>query len=1108
VHRETYQVKSKRTRLWFMGRFYQEHGKPPGAQALQDAVGMLDAKALFAGEEHEVHVRVAEHEGAIYVDLANNAWEAVEITDEGWRVVSDPPVRFRRHKGMLELPHPVKGERVDALRRFINLKDDKDWMLLFAWLVQAFRPTGPYPVLILQGEQGSAKTTIARMLKAITDPSTAPVRTTPRGEHDLMIAANNSWVVALDNLSGLPPWLSDALCRLSTGGGFGTRTLYENDEETIFDATRPVILNGITDVATRADLLDRAIIVVLPAIPEEKRRPEAELWGEFEEALPEILGSLFDAVSTALRELPSVDLASLPRMADFAKWATAAESALGMEPGEFMEAYTGSRREINERALEADPVAVAVMKLMASRDEWVGTAMELLKELGKRVEDDVRKYKTWPKQPQYLSRHLKRLAPVLRTEGIEVEDLPRTGGERKKRLFKKRPVNDRHERHERHAGEKPDRKATSTDDADDDDVTLSADEGSEDRHSENTIEKPDSAGRDDDDAHDDEMQPSSKAPVITTEKDLQGLMSKLDEAKVVAFDSETTGLDSRRDRIRLLQIATEGGIWIIDCFSVNIKPLLEILKDKTLIVHNAMHDLVFLRQLGYVHQGRVVDTMILSRMAHAGERDEEGKRLEHSLEACCKRELDVTLDKSHQTDDWSGYLSEEMLAYAAEDARVLLPLYEALEETLLATDQEWVMEIDERALLAGIEMAHHGVPVDKDRWLEIIEEAGAGLEELRERLDGLVGNPPEEIKKRNAKNKNVPEERKDKWNWDSPDQIKAAAESIDLELEETNMPYLKRVDHKFAGALLAYREIKSGLSTYGEKFFEPTEEGREVYLDGRLYPAWGMCNADTGRMSCAEPNVQNIPSKSRLKKVRECVIAPKGCHLVAADYSQIELRIVAKIAGEEKMREAYRKGEDLHIATARSITGREEVTDEDRQLAKAVNFGLLYGQGANGLCNYAHDKYGVEMSLEEAAEYRKRWFETYPAIRAWHSREGANFNSGDDSASTLAGRLRKVRTFMEKVNHPVQGTGADGLKLAMALFHERLPGHLDAKLVISCHDELVVECLEEQAEEVARFLEEIMVAGMNEVVNPGLEADHPDWVPVEVEAEVVGSWGG
>jgi DNA polymerase-1 len=172
-----------------------------------------------------------------------------------------------------------------------------------------------------------------------------------------------------------------------------------------------------------------------------------------------------------------------------------------------------------------------------------------------------------------------------------------------------------------------------------------------------------------------------------------------------------------------------------------------------------------------------------------------------------------------------------------------------------------------------------------------------------------------------------------------------------------------------------------------------------------------------------------------------------------------------------------------------------------------VNFGLLYGQGAKGLQEYARNTYGVEMSLEDAREYRERFFEIYPAIRTWHRQEGIGFEAGEDSASTLTGRLRSVNNFREKVNHPVQGTGADGLKVAMALFNERLPEYLDAKLVIAVHDELVVESPEDQVEEVARFVEEVMVAGMNDVLNSGLNADHPDWVPVKVDVEAVDSWG-
>src|SRR5215213_1483583 len=201
---------------------------------------------------------------------------------------------------MLALPVPEKAVGAERLlRAFLNIREDDhdSWYLLLAWLVQTRRPQGKFPILILQGEQGSAKSTVERLLRALVDPSIAPLRTTPRNEQDLIIAATNSWCVAFDNISNLPPWTSDALCRLSTGGGFSARELYTDSEEVLFDATRPVILNGITDVATRPDLLDRALVVRLPPIPEESRTPEAELWPDFDHARPAILGALFEAVA-------------------------------------------------------------------------------------------------------------------------------------------------------------------------------------------------------------------------------------------------------------------------------------------------------------------------------------------------------------------------------------------------------------------------------------------------------------------------------------------------------------------------------------------------------------------------------------------------------------------------------------------------------------------------------------------------------------------------------------------------------------------------------------------------------------------------------------------
>src|SRR5438093_1958573 len=285
-------------RRWLSRHFYQMEGKAPSGQALQDARCVLTGKAQFEGQEVAVHTRIAMVDDRIYLDLANERWEAVEISKIGWCVVRNPPVRFRRPRGLLPLPTPEPSGRVEELRRFANLPQghESQWTLLAAWLLGCLRPIGPHPILVLHGEQGSAKSTVARILRALVDPSAAPLRVEPKDIRDLMIAARNSWIIALDNISYLPPTLSDSLCRLSTGGGLSTRELYRDEEEVSFDARRPVILNGIEEIATRADLLDRAIVLYLPHIPEESRRPETELWRDFDGVKAGILGGLLDAV--------------------------------------------------------------------------------------------------------------------------------------------------------------------------------------------------------------------------------------------------------------------------------------------------------------------------------------------------------------------------------------------------------------------------------------------------------------------------------------------------------------------------------------------------------------------------------------------------------------------------------------------------------------------------------------------------------------------------------------------------------------------------------------------------------------------------------------------
>jgi hypothetical protein len=422
-HRETWPTGSRGFRNWLSMQFYRLEGKPAPTQALLEALATYEAQAQFDGPLLEVGLRVSGGESNVYLDLADDSWQAIEINARSWRVVAVPPVKFRRSRGMKPLPVPISGN-IEELRRFVNAgsdhaSGDQNWILIVAWSVAALSPSGPYPILILQGEHGAAKSTVARLLRMLLDPSVAPARSIPRDERDLMIAAGNSWIISFDNLSGIPQWLSDALCRLSTGGGFATRQLHTDNEEILFDATRPIILNGIDDIAGNADLADRSLIVTLPPITEEDRIPEKVFWRDFSIAQPKILGGLLDALSMALRNLEQINLQRLPRMADFVRLICAAIPALPFSQEEFLKAYSDNRRESVSLSIETSPVAAAIQKLTDAGD-WEGTATQLLESVNKDANEEIRRDKHWPKNARTMSSKLRRLAPLLRQTGLDV----------------------------------------------------------------------------------------------------------------------------------------------------------------------------------------------------------------------------------------------------------------------------------------------------------------------------------------------------------------------------------------------------------------------------------------------------------------------------------------------------------------------------------------------------------------------------------------------------------------------------------------------------------------------------------------------------------------
>ncbi len=421
-HRENHRLDQTAFEFWLRRVFLDNFGRGIGPVVIQEAVQTLSARAVFSEQVYPVAVRLAEHDGAIWLDLCDDKWRAVKVTDQGWAVVDDPPVRFIRPRGLQPLPVPEQGGNLDLLRALVNVPDDDAWLLLCSFLVAAFRPGKPCPVLNVTGEQGSAKSSLCRMIKALIDPNQAPLRAEPREQRDFVITAKNQLLLAYDNLSQIPAWLSDAICRMSTGGGFATRELYANDSEIIFDALRPVLINGIEDLAFRSDLLDRTITITLPTMPEAKRRTEEAIWAAFNSARPRILGALLTALSVALRNLPTVNLPRLPRMADFARLSVAAEQALGFKAGSFMAAYGDNRAGAHDLALDASPLAPVLIGFAEQQGHWSGVSRELLNAINgsQHFDDNKRHPAGWPKDPRGLTGQLRRLAPNLRARGVEI----------------------------------------------------------------------------------------------------------------------------------------------------------------------------------------------------------------------------------------------------------------------------------------------------------------------------------------------------------------------------------------------------------------------------------------------------------------------------------------------------------------------------------------------------------------------------------------------------------------------------------------------------------------------------------------------------------------
>ena len=423
-HLENWSLRAFGFERWVSGLYYRKTGLALPAQALDDIRRTLDIKAYEDGSECEPFVRVGNHNGNVYLDLCDDAWRAVEVTAKGWRVVDRPTVKFLRPASARALPEPEAGEMIERLRGFINLANDDEFKLIVSWLVAALRPGSPFPIMIVNGTQGTGKSVLCRLLRSLINPDVAMICAAPKDERDLVLAVANTWISAFDNLSDVSGFLPDALCRLASGAGFRTRALHTfNRDEAVFSVQRPILLNGIPTLTEQADVGRRSIVINLASIPPERRQAESDFWMEFYSERGRILGALLDGVSRALSAIDTIKIDRPGSMADFEKWSMAAAPAFGWKAEEFQSAYRKNQAVVVDDTFEADAVAVAVRDFIMAKhpERWEGSPAALQVELDEATPERIRKSRSWPKTPAQMGNRIKRAKPLLEHKGFTVE---------------------------------------------------------------------------------------------------------------------------------------------------------------------------------------------------------------------------------------------------------------------------------------------------------------------------------------------------------------------------------------------------------------------------------------------------------------------------------------------------------------------------------------------------------------------------------------------------------------------------------------------------------------------------------------------------------------
>lgn len=574
--------------------------------------------------------------------------------------------------------------------------------------------------------------------------------------------------------------------------------------------------------------------------------------------------------------------------------------------------------------------------------------------------------------------------------------------------------------------------------------------------------------------------------LVTSFEELNQLSKIISKAMVIAVDTETTGLNPHTSRLRLVQIAVEHEpVVIIDCFRVlpeGTALLQSILSsDAVKVFQNAKFDIQFLKASGIDVKGRLFDTMLAGQILRTS-----GGPSKVSLADLSEHYLGEVLSKEEQVSDFSGELRENQLNYAAKDAEILLRLRTKMINEIKKNNLIEVARLEFTCIYAVADMEYKGIHLSMDRWRRLTQEVEKEQVSALKKLYSYTGYPTVQLGFFESVEIN-------EVNLNSNKQVLKLLKKHGLKLDNSSRHTLSQyIDHPVVRLLLKYRHATKALTSFLYGF--PSQISK---VTGRLHPRYGQNGAYSGRMSCGNPNIQQIPREERF---RACFTAPEGRKLVIADYSQIELRVIAQFTQDQRMIKAYRTGQDLHRLTASLMLQRnlKEITKSERQAAKAVNFGLVFGMGAAGLKAYAAETYNSTMSIEEAELFKKRFFAGYKGVEKWQRQIRL---TSPVEERTLAGRkfiFRKDSGMAGRYNAPIQGTAADILKNALGNLHRALKGK-DTQIVAVIHDEIVLECPDSSATEIADLLTMVMERAGARYLRD---------VPVVAEASISDSWAG